>query len=259
MTKLRVWDFCSGAGGFSAGFQLASKGHHYTGLEIDPLKAGTYSDNIVGSEIVVADIMQFDPATMGKVDVIIGSPPCPSFSGANVYGDRNRDPSIIKKFLSIVWQAKPRFWAMEESPFARDLVTYPAEVYAWPRFIRACDHGLYHERLRLIAGNYPEVRPTRVVRVIHKTPVAQEKKAFNKNKRHAADARSCCQWFGRRLSTWELQVLMGFPPEYTFRGDYRERCIQIGNAVCPPVSRAIFSTMLGQWHVRSLDEYAAEM
>ena len=91
---------------------------------------------------------------------------------------------------------------------------------------------------------------------IHPTPVAQEEKAFTSGMAHRVDARSCCQWFGRRLHTWELQVLMGFPPGYTFRGNYKERCIQIGNAVCPPVSKAIFSTMLRKWDEKSLLDHA---
>lgn len=248
--RLRVWDFCSGAGGFSCGFQMASKGHHYVAVDTNATRIGTYSDNIENSETIMADILHFDTSTMGKADVIVGSPPCPGFSGMNVKGKRDRDPAIINAYLRIVDVSRPRFWVMEESPFAADFVR-------WPRFLRACDFGLYHERRRLFAGNYPDVKPVKTCRVIHPTPVAQEEKAFNHNMRHRGDARSCCQWFGRRLHTWELQVLMGFPPEYKFRGDYKERCIQIGNAVCPPVSKAIFNQMLCHWNEKSLLDIAA--
>ena len=250
--KLRIWDFCAGAGGSSAGFQIASSGHHHVGVDKWNLALQTYQHNIENSEVIETNILDFDVSTMGKVDIIHCSPPCPGFSGMNVRGNRDRDPSIIYKCLDIIEQARPRFWILEQSPFAAPFVPYP-------RFLCANDFGLYHERRRLFAGNYPDVRPTRQVKVIHSTIVAHELKAYNKNMRHRPDARSCCQWFGRRLASWELQILMGFPSDYFFYGNYDERCIQIGNAVCPPVSKAILDSILLHWNEKSLLEYANAM
>ena len=145
---------------------------------------------------------------------------------------------MVNTFLDAVKTFNPVYWAMEESPNAAFLV--PRE---FRRFIKATDHGLYQERKRLVAGNYPDVEPTSVKWKIHPAIRAHEKKAFNKNMKHSKYAQSCCQWFGRRLTTWELKILMGFPPEYEFFGDYDEQCVQIGNAVCPPVAKAVANAM----------------
>lgn len=246
--KLRIWDLCSGAGGASCGFQMASKGHHYVALDTWSIALQTYQHNIENSEIIEMDIMDFDPTTMGYVDILHMSPPCPGFSGININGDPQHDPTIIYKCIEIIKIAKPKFWLLEESPYA-------AEFVENPRFLSANDFGLYHRRRRLVAGNYPEIKPTRHVDVKHRTIVAHEKKAFTSGMKYSPDARSCCQWFGRRLTSWELQVLMGFPPDFFFYGDYNERCIQIGNAFAPPITKAIMDAMLLHWNDKSLLDY----
>jgi DNA (cytosine-5)-methyltransferase 1 len=44
--------------------------------------------------------------------------------------------------------------------------------------------------------------------------------------------------------TWEVcAFVMGFPETYTFAGSKREKYMQIGNAVCPPISRAIYQAI----------------
>jgi len=240
-------DICCGAGGFSCGFQLARKGGHYIGVDCWQLALGTYRENIENSETIWASIdprdrarkliPMFDVTTLGHVDVLIGGIPCPPFSGANVRGKRNNDPTLVKEFFTIRDAVKPRWWVMEESPNAAFLLDMP-------RFLKANDFGLYQERKRWFPGNYPSVTIGRHCKRVHPAIRAQEKKAFNGNMKHSEKAQSCCQWFGRRLTSWELQVLMGFPSEYHFLGNYNERCIQIGNAVCPPVAKAIHEAIL---------------
>jgi site-specific DNA-cytosine methylase len=243
-----ILDLCCGAGGSSCGFQLARKGDRYIGVDIWKLALGTYFENIQGPvEVIWASldprdairklVPMFDVTTIGHVDKLIFTPPCPDFSGANINGKRNKDPTLVNICFKIRDYLKPRWWIMEESPFAAHLVEHP-------RFLCANDFGLYQKRRRLFAGNYPEILPTRHCKKIHPAIRAQEVKAFNGNMRHSPKAQSCCQWFGRRLSSLELQVLMGFPPGYKFHGNYNERCIQIGNAVCPPVAKAIHEAII---------------
>jgi len=223
----------------SCGFQLAATGDHYVGIDRWLLALHTYQHNIVDSEIIHANVRLIDMSTLGPADIIIGGPPCPPFSGANIRGNRNKDPRHVERFLEVVDHLKPRYWVMEESPFAAFLVP---EQYQ--RFLCANDFNLYQQRKRLIAGNYPGVTPGTHHRKIHPSIRAQEVKAFNKNMRLSKRAQSCCQYFGRRLTSWELQILMGFPSDYHFFGNYRDRCIQIGNAVCPPVAKAIYTAIL---------------
>lgn len=243
----RYLSLCCGAGGMDLGFQLAGLAGHHVGVDNWQLALATYRLNIVDSETVWASLDPrdaiktftpvFDITTIGHVDILLMSPPCPTFSGANINGDRKKDPTLVKACLAIRDFLKPRWWILEESPFAAHLV----EV---PRFIKAVDHGAFQIRKRLYAGNYPGILPTRPRWKIHPAIRAQEDKAFNQNMKWSKKAKSCCQWFGRKLESWELQALMGFPLEFTFLGDYAERCVQIGNAVFVPVVKAIAEAII---------------
>lgn len=51
-------------------------------------------------------------------------------------------------------------------------------------------------------------------------------------------------WDSRRLRTAELATLQGFPAGYEFTGNRRERVMQIGNAVPPPLARAAVAAVL---------------
>lgn len=51
-------------------------------------------------------------------------------------------------------------------------------------------------------------------------------------------------WNSRRLRTIEMAALQGFPESYKFSGTRRERIRQIGNAVPPPLGKAMVSTVL---------------
>ena len=51
-------------------------------------------------------------------------------------------------------------------------------------------------------------------------------------------------WDSRRLRTPELAALQGFPDGYQFSGDRRARVRQIGNALPPPLARAMVTPLL---------------
>jgi DNA (cytosine-5)-methyltransferase 1 len=48
----------------------------------------------------------------------------------------------------------------------------------------------------------------------------------------------------RMLASGECAAAMGFPADYRLLGNLKERHMQIGNAVCPPVMRAVVARML---------------
>lgn len=50
-------------------------------------------------------------------------------------------------------------------------------------------------------------------------------------------------WSSRRLRTIEMAALQGFPAGYEFCGSRRERVKQLGNAVPPPMARAMVSSV----------------
>lgn len=51
-------------------------------------------------------------------------------------------------------------------------------------------------------------------------------------------------WESRRLRTVEMAALQGFPTDYTFAGNRRDRVRQIGNAVPPPLARQMVGSVV---------------
>lgn len=51
-------------------------------------------------------------------------------------------------------------------------------------------------------------------------------------------------WNSRRLRTVEMAALQGFPIEYGFAGSRRDRVKQLGNAVPPPMAKAMISALM---------------
>jgi site-specific DNA-cytosine methylase len=121
----------------------------------------------------------------------------------------------------------------------------------YPRYLRAIDFGLLHERKRLFAGNYPTVN----VEKCHSRPVIDTPVAQIRGYGHGKESRKQISETARKLSgnngdTFEGTVtvefcawLMGFPARYVFAGTRNEQYIQIGHAVCPPVSKAIWQSI----------------
>ena len=90
---LYVDAFCS-AGGWTTGLKAA--GHtHVVGIEIDPKAAATYEANHGKNSVIVKSVTDINstdllPYLKGrKLDLLVASPPCTSFSLAGNYNERN--------------------------------------------------------------------------------------------------------------------------------------------------------------------------
>jgi DNA (cytosine-5)-methyltransferase 1 len=119
---LKVLDLFSGAGGLSVGFQNA--GYVIVGgVDFDQDAISTYKLNFPASAAWLEDLESPTDAFQswileldGKVDVIIGGPPCQGFS---IAGKRNPDDSrnrLYQKFLEIVEQVHPTAVLIENVP-----------------------------------------------------------------------------------------------------------------------------------------------
>ncbi len=146
---LNVIDLFCGAGGSSSGFRLA--GFRLVGaLDINAAAARTHEYNFPECKTVVGDITAIPPAEFAsrignkRVDVVIGSPPCQTFSSLSQGKIKSLGKDIkldirnyfYKNYLDYVTFFKPKAFLMENVPgfqtkykgeIFHDLLTYIRE------------------------------------------------------------------------------------------------------------------------------------
>ena len=180
--KLTVADFFCGAGGFSEGFNQEGfeiafaldywKPAHITHMHNHPRCKGLCMD------ILDIDFNKIDEI-IPDTDIIIGSPPCISFSNSNSSGkaDKTLGIKLILQFLKIVLykktkcNSKLKFWIMENVPnsikFVKDRYTaselgldssLPDLIINNKQLLCASDYGSPQGRKRAIVGDY--ITPT---------------------------------------------------------------------------------------------------
>jgi DNA (cytosine-5)-methyltransferase 1 len=201
--KYRVLDLFAGIGGLSLGFELASLDRSDSifeiicAVEIDPHACDTLRKNLEkqgkNPDIVIqADLTEPETHDLiikkceGQIDIIIGGPPCQSFSHI---GARSAAPSVRKKFLNddrdelyleymaLVHELKPSFLVMENvtgiitkkddqgKPYIKRVVesiqeagynTYFPETDTDYIVLNAADFGVpqHRERVFIIANRY---------------------------------------------------------------------------------------------------------
>ena len=121
--KLNIINLFSGAGGFSlgakrAGFDIAGS------VEIDPRAISVYERNFPNtspwqkdiSSISATEILQTFDLQVGKIDGIIGGPPCQGFSHMGQNDSEDPRNKLFIRFFEIVNDATPKFFLAENVP-----------------------------------------------------------------------------------------------------------------------------------------------
>lgn len=111
MSTLSVVSLFSGGGGLDLGF-LKTGYQLVWAIDHEKNAVATYRTNI-GDHIVCADITELSTSILPKCDVVIGGPPCQSFSLA---GNRKLDDArsyLVWKYLEIIECLKPRAFLFE--------------------------------------------------------------------------------------------------------------------------------------------------
>jgi DNA (cytosine-5)-methyltransferase 1 len=167
MKRPTAIDLYAGIGGWSLGLKLA-------GIEVLAAyewwgaAARTHEANL-GVPTITGDIRSLGKGAFPKtVDIVVGSPPCTEFSYSNRGGSGDLAEGLkdVAKFLWVVDQLKPRYWAMENVP--RVAAVLP-QAFADPsgplyryrklamdiRVLDFSDFGLPQARRRCIAGHFP--------------------------------------------------------------------------------------------------------
>lgn len=182
MGRLTVADFFCGAGGFSEGFRQAGFKVVFA-LDHWRPAISTHELNHPDCKHSQQDILELDtPEKIDEVvpdtDVIIGSPPCVSFSGSNKAGkaDKTLGIRLIEAYLRIIAHKKSKgklkYWLLENVPNAgkyikerysyKELGLEGEDILEIPnRKIRnAANYGAPQGRKRYVCGDYPEPKQT---------------------------------------------------------------------------------------------------
>lgn len=119
--KPTVIDLFAGVGGLSLGFEQAGF-HVVLANEYDDEIAAAYRKNHLDTKMVVGDITALNledtfGVFAGKIDVIIGGPPCQGFSQKGqrktIHDKRN---FLFKYYVKVVELVHPRYFVMENVP-----------------------------------------------------------------------------------------------------------------------------------------------
>lgn len=177
-SEYTVADFFCGAGGFSEGF-------HQSGFKVifclDNWKPAikTHDLNHVNCKSKLMNILDIKTEDIDKIipdtNVIIGSPPCVSFSNSNKSGkaDKTLGLQLIKQFLKIVLykltkeKSILKYWIMENVPnsikYIKDEYTalelgldsnLPNLIVKEKKILTASNYGSPQKRKRAICGNF---------------------------------------------------------------------------------------------------------
>jgi len=186
MKKLSVIDFFCGAGGFSEGFRQQGFDIVY-GVDSWQPAVDTFNHNF-GLNCTQKNILDFNQSTdeieaLPDTDVIIGSPPCVSFSSSNNSGkaDKRTGITLTLVFLKIVaikkWKKDSilKAWYMENVPnsikhLASEFTFEELGLSNWAmmnkiakkevaislkrnhKIINSADYGSFQARKRVISG-----------------------------------------------------------------------------------------------------------
>lgn len=167
-SSMRAIDLYSGVGGWSLGLRMAGV-RVVRSFEWWSEANATHNKNF-GTDHKEVDIRQLrlgDLDNLGKIDIVVGSPPCTQFSFSNRGGSGNIEDGLvdIKKFLEVVHYLQPRYWAMENVPRVAGILKQcllpggPLERYRKLvkviEVVDASDFGVPQNRRRMIAGDFP--------------------------------------------------------------------------------------------------------
>ena len=104
----------SGIGGLDLGFEWAGADVTWAS-DISPIAAASYPLNFA-RQLVVADALEMDIAAIPKTDLIIGGPPCQSFSLVGLRHQSDERGRLVFRFLEVIKAKMPLGFLMENVP-----------------------------------------------------------------------------------------------------------------------------------------------
>lgn len=186
---MRVADFFCGGGGFSEGFRQAGFEIVFAVDKWAPA-VKTYQGNKPGVNVILDDVIRISnlpddefEAMVPDSEIIIGSPPCQSFSNSNKSGnvDKSLGVQLVEAYLRIVARKKfkpesvLRYWVLENVPAVKrhikdkytaaelglkgDFILRPHDGFSG-KYNAKC-FGAPTNRERYLCGEFPALVATR--------------------------------------------------------------------------------------------------
>lgn len=120
LNKYSIVDLFAGAGGLSYGFLQTGRFTVKAAFEMNPNAQRTYLRNHkIDKSFMYSDVkdalLEETKQKLGKIDVVIGGPPCQGFSNANRQKNHaiSLNNSLVKKFVKAVLHLEPKAFLME--------------------------------------------------------------------------------------------------------------------------------------------------
>ncbi len=211
--KLKVIDFFCGAGGFSEGFRQMGF-DIICGYDHWKPATDTFNHNF-NLNCEIKNILDFKTSieeieSLPETEIIIGSPPCVSFSSSNKSGnaDKSLGVELTETFLKIVAvkkhqpNSKLKAWFMENvvnsrrylqpqytfkdlglEEWAKKLRFSPLQIaidlYDNSTIINSADYGSFQARKRVISGEFVKKRKLIIPECTHSETGEKGKKLYN--------------------------------------------------------------------------------
>ena len=124
MEKFKTVDLFAGAGGLSLGFEQTNSFDIKVAFENNPYMQETYRRNHPGvdvrGDVCAADYSEIQNCC-GKIDVVIGGPPCQGFSNANRQKSHavSQNNMLVKQYIRAVRELQPKAFVMENVSMLR--------------------------------------------------------------------------------------------------------------------------------------------
>lgn len=160
----RVADVFCGGGGFSLGTKWAGA-HVAVSVDVDKDLTYSHSHNFRQSKLLLEDIRaisgrQLIAAAGGRLDGIVGGPPCQGFSSIGKRRDDDPRRRLLDEFFRLVDEVRPSFFIMENvvgltytdaKPILEDALSRVGGAYQvlGPVILNAADFGAATTRRRV--------------------------------------------------------------------------------------------------------------
>lgn len=160
MRNYSVVDLFAGAGGLSLGFLQTKRFNIVAAAEKNPNAQLTYKQNYPTVELV-DDVKKIDSKLsdkFGKIDVVIGGPPCQGFSNANRQKAQtiSTNNALVKEYVRAICELKPTVFVMENVGMLRSEVHRFYYSEKDRAIIGKLDINLRKDELELLAERYCE-------------------------------------------------------------------------------------------------------